>query len=143
MHNDLSLVDEYLIKWDQFAQGDKEVVPYIRDNKLIFESALARLLRAHDPGAPARLVFYPVVQVGGGIPLDSELGLAAAEVLGKDFPIVVTKEGRKVFFAADLYFWFEKHQSEFDHFKAFDDWASRDFAKKTVIPMYRSVQKQV
>jgi hypothetical protein len=142
MSADQALVDEYLAKWDEFAQGDKQLVPYLRDSKQKFELALAQLLRSGDRGAPARLVFYPVVQVGGAIPSDSELGVAARAVLGADFPITTTKEGQKVLFCADLYSWWEKHQSELEHFQTFDQWLNRDFAKKTVLPMYQRLQQQ-
>jgi hypothetical protein len=142
MNADQELVDDYLAKWDQFAQGDKQFVPYLRDNKQKFELALTKLLRSGDRGAPARLVFYPVVQVGGAIASDSELGVAARGVLGADFPITTTKEGQKVLFCADLYFWWQKHQLEFEHFQTFDQWLGRDFAKKTVLPVYQRLQQQ-
>jgi hypothetical protein len=142
MNADRALVDEYLVKWDQFAQGHKQLAPYLRDNKQKFELALAQLLRTGHRSAPARLVFYPVVQVGGAIPSDSELGVAARAVLGADFPITTTKEGQKVLFCADLYSWWQKQQSKFEHFQTFDDWIGRDFAKNTVLPMYQRLQGQ-
>lgn len=142
MDEQLKVVDEYLIRWDLFAQGSNELVPYLRDNKKAFEIALAQLLRAHDRRAISRLVFYPVVQVGGVIAVDSDLGQAAQEILGKDFPVTTTKDGHRVFFCCDLYFWWEKHQKEFEHFPTFDQWLTRDFAQKTVLPMYAGLQKQ-
>ena len=142
MRADRALVDDYLVKWDQFARGDNQLVPYLRDNKQEFELALAQLLRTGDRGAPARLVFYPVVQVGGAIPVDSELGIAARGVLGADFPIMTTKKGQKLLFSADLYSWWEKHQSEVEHLQTFDEWLERDFAKNTVLPMYQRLQRQ-
>jgi hypothetical protein len=135
-------VDEYLEKWDQFAQGSNNLVPYLRDNKAQFEETLTQLLRSGDRQAPARMVFYAVVQVGGSIPADSPLGIAALTVLGGDFKVTATKDGKRILFAADLFVWWEKHQGEYDDFPIFDDWQDRDFAKKTVIPMYRRVQQQ-
>jgi hypothetical protein len=82
MATDLKFVDDYLAKWDRFSQGENELVPYIRDNKDSFESTLARILEAKDKRGPARMVFYAVVQVGGSIPLDSDLGKASADALG-------------------------------------------------------------
>ena len=65
MTSDVQLVDGYLEKWDRFAQGENQLVPDLRENKVTFEAALAWLLRAGDKRAPARMVFYSVVQVGG------------------------------------------------------------------------------
>jgi hypothetical protein len=142
MPNASSQVDQYLEKWDQFAQGSKELVPYLRDNKKQFEDALTQMLQSGNRQAPARMVFYPVVQVGGSIPAESPLGVAAIAVLGNDFNVTTTKEGTRVLFAADLFAWWEKHQGEYDHFSTFDDWQSRDFAKNTVLPMYRRLGRQ-
>src|SRR5262245_7614261 len=87
MIDELPFVDDFLSKWDRFAQGENELVPFLREHGRPFEAALARLLKAKDQRAPARMVFYPVVQIGGHISIDSELGKAAALVLGADFPI--------------------------------------------------------
>src|SRR6266849_4592740 len=116
MDSDLKLVDDYLIKWDQFAQGDNELVPYIRDNKDLFEGALTRLLIAKDKRAPARLVFYAVVQVGGFISLQSDLGKASRALLGPDFPISTPKEGGRAYFAGELYFWWQTNHEKYVSF---------------------------
>src|SRR5262249_58644649 len=86
MPSDLELVDQYLATWDRFARGANELVPFLKKNKQAFEAALARLLDAQDRRAAGRLVIYAVVQIGGSIPVDSELGRAAAAVLGPEFP---------------------------------------------------------
>jgi hypothetical protein len=131
------LVDVYLEKWDRFAQGENQLVPEFRDTKLGFEAALVRLLAAGDKRAPARMVFYPVVQVGGAIPADSELGKASAALLGSDFPVTTTKDGKRVYFGGDLYLWWEANRAKYDAFALFDDWSKRDFAQTKVIPLYR------
>jgi len=61
--------------------------------------------------------------------------------LGKDVPIFTAKDGERTYFAGDLYFWWERRRSEFDTFPLYDEWKQRDFAKKTVIPMYQSAAK--
>ncbi len=142
MIGDQQLVDDYLEKWDRFAQGDNQLVPELRDNKAAFEVALARLLRADDKRAPSRMVFYPVVQVGGSIAVDSELGKASAAVVGSDFPITTTKEGERVYFSGDLYLWWEANRSKYEPFPLFDEWSKRDFAQNVVIPMFRSAAKR-
>jgi hypothetical protein len=134
-------VDGYLAKWDRFAQGENTLVPFLRDNKSAFEAALSRLLMAKDPRAPARMVFYPVVQVGGAIPAESELGKATATILGHDFPVTTTKEGERVYFCGDLYFWWEANQDKFQAYPLFVEWSKRDFAQTVVIPMFRSASK--
>lgn len=141
MTRDLELTDAYLEKWDRFAQGENRLVPELRDSKAAFETALARLLGAGDKGAPARMVFYPVVQVGGFIPADSELGKASAAVLGPDFPVTTTKEGQRVYFSGDLYLWWEANLAKYEAFPLFDEWSKRDFAQTVVIPMFRSTAK--
>lgn len=86
-NKDLELVEDYVANWDRFARGENDLIPSIRDNKDRFEAALSRLLNRRDKRAPSRLVFYAVVQVGGFIPLDSELGRASEAFLGRDFPV--------------------------------------------------------
>jgi hypothetical protein len=63
MTQDLRFVDEYLEKWDRFAQGENQLVPELRDNESAFQDALVRLLAAGDRRAPGRMVFYPVASV--------------------------------------------------------------------------------
>ena len=102
--DDLRIVDDYLNKWDRFANGKNELAPFLRENQKGFESALTRLLKAKDTRAPARMVFYPVVKVGGSIAVDSDLGMASAAILRGDLPVTTTKEGERVYFAGDLFF---------------------------------------
>ena len=142
VQNDIAVVDAYLSKWDRFAQGEEALVPQLREGKNTFESALTRVLRAKDERGPARLVFYPIVQVGGGIPLESELGKAAAEVVGSDCRLTTTKSGARIYFAGDLYFWWKRHGSAFQAYPLFDEWQRRDFAQTVVLPMYEKVAKK-
>jgi hypothetical protein len=102
---------------------------------------LTRLLAARDRRAPARLVFYAVVQVGGFIDADSELGRAANPVLGDDFQIFTNEDGTDTFFAGDLYFWWQDHKNDYDPCPLFEDWQARDFAQSVVIPMYKQVRE--
>lgn len=140
MESDLKLVDDYLVKWDRFARGEKALVPFIRDNRETFETALAGMLQAKDPRAPARLVFYVVVQVGGSISLDSQLGKASTNLLGADFPIITTKKGR-AYFAGDLYFWWLDNRDNCPAFPLFEEWGQREFSQK-VVAMYKSAREQ-
>jgi hypothetical protein len=105
MDNDLTLVDGFLSKWDRLAQGENDLAPQIKQLTPEFEQALSRLLESRDSRAPARLVFYAVVQVGGYIEADSELGRAAKPTLDGDFNIVTNKDGVDTIFAGDLYHW--------------------------------------
>jgi hypothetical protein len=102
MASDLHVVDDYLSKWVRFAQGESELVTFLRDNKGLFEAALTRMLNAKDKRAPARMVFCCVVQVGGAIPADTELGKAAASILGPDFPATISEKGERIYFCGDL-----------------------------------------
>ncbi len=141
MDQDIELIDAYLVKWDRFAKGEKSLVADINREGAAFVAALGRGLKAKDKRAPSRLVFSVVVQVGGGIPVDSEVGRHAATILGPDFPVVEVKQG-KVYFAGDLYFWWLEHQKEFNTFPLLDEWANREFAQKSVIPMYNRAREK-
>jgi hypothetical protein len=142
MDSDLKIVDDFLIKWDRFARGENDLIPYIRENKEAFERALTRLLEAKDKRAPARLVFYAVVQVGGFVPLESDLGKASKALLGPDFPISTPKEGTRGYFAGDLYFWWKENHAKFESFPLFEEWNQREFAQTVVVPMYKSASKR-
>jgi hypothetical protein len=139
---DFQFIDAYLTTWDRFAQGNNDLVPQLNRDTPKFQRQLAEALNQGDKRAPSRLVFYAVVQVGGFIAYDSELGHASERVLGKDIPIFTAKDGKRTYFAGDLYFWWERHQGEFDGFPLYDEWCHREFARKTVIPMYESATKK-
>jgi hypothetical protein len=87
------------------------------------------------------MVFYTVVQVGGSIPVGSELGKACASILGPDFPVTTTKEGERTYFSGDLYLWWEANRGKFEAYLLFDNWIKRDFAQTVIIPMFRSAAK--
>jgi hypothetical protein len=140
--SDLEAVDEYLVKWDRFAQGENDQVAFLRENKTAFERALAQLLTIKDKRAPARMVFYAVVQVGGAIPVDSELGRAALATLGPDFPVVTGDDGEEVLFCADLYFWWQDNKQAYEAYPLFEEWGKRDFAQQVAIPMYDSTRQR-
>ena len=131
-------IDEYLTMWDRFANGENDLVPYLKENNKKFEAQLAAAISANDNKAPARMVFYPVVQVGGFIPKDTHFGKAVSRVVGEDFPSNKNKEGLEVYFAGNLYFWWQENKSKYESYSLFDDWMNREFAKQTVIPMYTS-----
>jgi hypothetical protein len=136
MDNDLDVVDDYLGKWDRFAQGENDLASHIRSSKDLFEAALSRMLNANDKRAPSRLVFYTVVQIGGFIALDSDLGKASTALLGPDFPIFTSKEGTRAYFAGELYFWWQENRNRYDPYPLFEEWCQREFAKTVVVPMY-------
>lgn len=142
--HDLQIVDEYLLRWDQFATGKNELAPYLRENKSTFEAALTRLMDAKDKRAPARLVFYSVVQVGGFIPVDSELGNSVTSLVGPDLPITTSKKGEKNYFAGDLFFWWQDNANANanEPYPLFEEWLKRDFAQRVAIPMYKSACKR-
>jgi hypothetical protein len=142
MDQDLQVVDEYLSKWDRFGQGENELAPFLRENQAAFETALTRMLNAKDKRAPARMAFYPVVQVGGAIPVDSDLGKAAAAVLGPEFPITITKKQGRVYFCGDLFFWWQDNGQKFEAYPLFGEWSKREFAQTVVIQMYKAARQK-
>ena len=139
---DFKFIDDYLVAWDQFAQGHNDLIPQLKTNKQEFKTQLAAALNQGDKRAPSRLVFYAVVQVGGFIPYESELGKACEKMVGKEVAVFESKKGDRSYFAGDLYFWWGKKQGDFDKFPLYEEWRQRDFVKKTVIPMYESATKK-
>jgi hypothetical protein len=136
----MGFVDGYLARWTQFAQGDNSLASSIKQDQQRFESQLSRLLQDGDPQAPARAVFYTVVQVGGSIPVESELGQAMAPLLGPDFPTITSEAGPPSFLSVDLYFWWLDNASRYQPFQLFDDWSQTEFARNVVIPMYEAAR---
>ena len=136
----LVFVDDYLGRWDRFAQGDSSLVPYLRDNKKRFEGELVSLLRAGDKNATGRVVFYAVVQVGGFIDADSELGREVTKAF-VSLPLTEVKDGEKKIFAGDLYFWFEDRKKDCPTFPLYEEWLKRDFVQNTVLQLYKNVRR--
>ena len=128
-------VDDYLVKWDRFAQGDNSLAPALREGKAAFESHLTDALVKKNPEAPSRLVFYGLVQVGGSIPVDTPLGRAWAGIAGTNFPVSDDK-GHRVYFAADFYAWWKAHGDLKHEMPLLREWAGRDWPRSTLIPMY-------
>jgi hypothetical protein len=138
---DFAFVDDYLARWDKFAQGENEQVPYLRDHKKKFEAELSRLLHSGAKKAIGRVVFYAVVQVGGFIDIDSELGREASKVFGP-LPLTDGQNGEKLIFAGDIYFWWESRKRDLPEFSLYTEWEKRDFAQNVAIQMYKSVREQ-
>jgi hypothetical protein len=138
---DFPFIDNYLTAWDQFAQGVNELMPVLKQARPGFDQQLALALTQKDKRAPSRLVFYAVVQVGGFIPCESELGQAWMRTVGDEFHVFTSKKGERKYFAGDLYFWWESHKAEFETFPIYDEWRMREFARKRVIPLYVSALK--
>jgi hypothetical protein len=134
-------IDEYLSRWDRFAQGDNSSVPFLRENTPKFEEALAAALSSGDKRAPSRVVFYAVVQVGGFIDIDSPLGLEVSKVFGQ-LPVTKGKKGEKLIFAGDLFFWWKAKKGDYPAFSQYDTWEKSDFAREVPIPMYEKIHAQ-
>ncbi len=139
---DFGFIDGYLATWDRFAQGANELVPQLKRDTPRFEQQLAEALMQGDKRAPSRLVFYAVVQVGGFIAHDSELGRACERLVDSEVSIFTSEKGERSYFAGDLYLWWQRHHNEYEAFTLYDEWQQRDFAKRTVIPMYESATKK-
>jgi hypothetical protein len=90
-----------------------------------------------------RAAFYTIVQVGGFIELESELGEALSQVLGDRVRSRDRKEtGTKVFFAGDLYEWLVAERSNLPTYPLFEDWHSREYARTVVIPLYKDMKER-
>ncbi len=140
--SDFAFIDQYLAAWDTFAQGNNNLAPAIKKDVQRFSTELTAVLEKGDSRAPGRFVFYAVVQVGGFIPLESELGQAFHRRFGSAVPIFTSdKDGKQRYFAGDLYFWWEAHKSEYASFPLYDDWSRREFTKNVILKMYKSASK--
>lgn len=135
----IEIIDQYLKTWDEFAQGANEKVAILNANQSTFESALSDALLKRDRRAPGRLVFFAVVQVGVPISCDGKIGRAFRAMVGDSVP-TTTDEGKDVYFPADVYFWWQENKSKYDLYPLFEEWSQRDFAKRTVIPMYEKLK---
>lgn len=139
---DFAFIDGYLSNWDKFAQGANELLPALKGDAPEFRKQLATALRQGDRRALSRFVFYAVVQVGGFIPAESELGQAFRERVGEEVPIFVSeKDGSHSYFAGDLYFWWEAHKAEYAALPLYDEWRQRDFTRNVAIRVYESAVK--
>jgi hypothetical protein len=135
-----AFVDDYLARWDAFAQGKNELVPYLRDNKTKFERELAALLRSERKKAIPRVVFYAVVQVGGFIDVESELGREVEKGFG-NLPLTEGQKGERLIFAGDLYFWWQERKKEFPEFRLYSEWEKRDFSQNVTVRLYKSARE--
>ncbi len=139
---DFEYIDSFLHDWFRFADGANELVPKIKAATPRVEQELAQALVAGDKRAPGRLVYFMVVQVGGSVDVRSELGQACKILFGPDVAPVVSKQGRQVYFAGDIFFWWQRHAAGFSAYPALESWMVSEFAQSTVIPMYRSACAQ-
>jgi hypothetical protein len=130
-----ALLDEYLRNWDLFAQGRNDLTPYLNANRGLFEKALAAQLLAANPEAPARLVFYAVVQVGGFVPYNSVLGEACASFFGSALHPKETG-GQLSYFAGDLYTWWLGAEARCSGYPLLTEWLGRPFVRTVVLPLY-------
>jgi hypothetical protein len=133
---DLQLVDQYLQTFDRFAEGDESLVPQMKAAWPGAQAQLVGALRARDPRAPSRLVLLMLLQIGGSVPIESDIGRAWREYVGIDFPVHDTKSA-PVYFVSDFYFWWTENRSEKHDIPLLAQWVERDFAKESVLPMYR------
>ena len=130
----LTAIDSYLTMWDRFAQGDNSLVPKLKESWPVARSELVKALEAKDRRAPSRVVFLVLVQIGGSIPVDSEIGRAWHSYAG-EFPSQDLGKGSE-YFAADFYGWWKRNQSPSNDLPLLVEWLSRDLARTKWIPMY-------
>ncbi len=135
---EFKFIDNYLNQWDEFAQGANDLSPKLKKDAERFVAELGRALVAKDPRAPSRVVFYAVVQVGGFIPVNGEIGRPLTKIVAGRVPAFTDKNGQKRYFAGDLFCWWEAGGHEFPQFWLYEEWKKRDFAQKTVIPWYQA-----
>jgi hypothetical protein len=137
---DYAFLDDYLSRWDRFARGENDLMPALTAEVRRFNTELAFALRADPRAAMGRAILYPLLQVGGFVPLDSAVGEALSDVWGRDAPPSTLLSGRSYYFAGELYFWWEANRSRFERYAPYEEWRDRDFARKTAVPMYEGMR---
>jgi hypothetical protein len=75
------------------------------------------------------------------LPMSSTLGAAWLAYVGPTFPTSEFR-GEKIFAPWDLYAWWQRNKAPMHDFRRLEEWRQRDFAKRTVIPMYESQLRQ-
>lgn len=141
---DVEALDRHLKDLDSLSRDEAGLSARVRANRESFETALARLLRAADRRAPARLVFYAVAlgDDGDAIAVDSELGRACAATMGSGFSIATTEKGVRVYDAGDFYLWWESHRQEYEALALLDEWISRPSSQEIAIPLFRASKRK-
>lgn len=137
---DWAFLDSYLATWDRFARGENGLAKVLRRDVRRFNAELARAIRRDPSRAMGLGVMYPLLHVGGFVPLDSAVGKRLTEVFGQHPPRVTQVRGKRYYFAGDLYFWWEEHRKEFGPCQLYEDWRTRSFVKGTVIPWYQKMR---
>lgn len=119
------MIDAHLQQWDALARGDRRAAAAVIDpsNRAVFEHALLELLGSEDRAAPARLVFYLVVQQFGMLSLETALGAAAGDLVG-DPNGALAREGRTVYVPADLYRWWKQNGARYEPLPLLERWES-------------------
>jgi len=138
---DFEFIDDYLSRWDSFAQGDNSLVPSLKRDKPRFETELSDALVSGDKRAMSRAIFSAVVQVDGFIPLDSPIGQGIQKESAGGIAIFTSDKGEKMYFAGDLYDWWLTNRNRFSDYPLFNDYMKRDFAKDVVLKLYESAKK--
>jgi hypothetical protein len=137
---DFGFIDAFLGRWDRFAQGENDLLPDIQRDTGRFNAELVRALEAEPTQALSRTVLYPILQVGGFLPLDSPLGQAfttAAAGLGIAPRLV---RGRHYYFAGDLFHWWEQHKASYPPLPLYEAWLTRDFTREVAVPLYEGAR---
>jgi hypothetical protein len=133
---DITFLDAFLRRWDLFAQGGNDLLPGIRRDTERFNAELARALQVDPSTAMSRAIMYPLLQIGGVVPVRSALGTALSSTLTPRGLPPTRVRGRWYYFAGDLYHWWEDHRGEFPPYPLYHEWRERDFARQIVIPFY-------
>ena len=101
-----------------------------------FQKSLIALIEHGDSRAPGRVVYSQVIQIGSFVDFKSPLGVAIHKMVGEDCPVTNSK-GDRLYFAGDLYLWWEANRAKYQPYSPLLEWERSDTARKSVIPMYQ------
>jgi hypothetical protein len=133
---DRVFIDDFLARFDRFTQGANELLPDLRAQIPSFNAHMVGAIEADPLWAAGRAIMYPILQVGGFVPVTSAYGRSLASLLGGAGPKPVEVKGQSFYFSADLYSWWEKERERYSAYPLYDEWRERDFAQQVAIPMF-------
>jgi hypothetical protein len=133
---DTAFIDDFLARFDRFAQGENELLPALRYDIPRFNAEIVLAVHTDPHWATSRAIMYPILQVGGFVPVVSPYGVALASIFRDSGPQPTQLRGEQFYFAGDLYLWWEQERTRYAPFQLYDEWRNRDFARNVVIPRY-------
>ncbi len=139
---DFDFVDKYLLTKDECAQGKGDIdasEKFLKTNDNMYHTNLGYAFMRNDRRSPSRFVFYALL--GVGVPVSHTNDTNQFRRLSDyKFPVIQSGQYSGELAPWDIYFWWTTNSQNYESFPLMDEWLKRDFAQKTVIPMYEKMK---